>query len=269
MNRRVRAVLRKEWEEVFKNGLVLFTMVFTPLLFVVMGVGTVAGTGMATRGAPPMSQAEAAELRKLAGEQCAGLDGAACLDLYLGTLMLLLFMMLPLILPTVFAAYSVVGEKTGRTLEPLLATPIRTTELLLAKVLAAAVPAVVVTWGGVACYLGGLALLGEGGTARALLSPAWLAAVGVLAPLLAVGGVLAAVIVSSRVNDPRTAQQLSGVVVMPLAMVLVGQSMGLFIVDAAMVGVAVVVMVVLDLVLAWVSVALFDRENVLTRWKGA
>lgn len=268
MNRRVRAILRKEWEEVFKNSLVLFTMVFTPLLFVIMGVATVAGTGLATKGAPPMSEAETAELRKLVGAQCAGLEGAACLDLYLGTLMLLLFMMLPLILPTVFAAYSVVGEKTGRTLEPLLATPVRTSELLLAKVLAAVVPAILVTWGGVALYLGGLAALGKGALVLALLSPAWIAAVGLLAPLLAGGGVLAAVIVSSRVNDPRTAQQLSGVVVMPLAMIMIGQSMGLFIVDSTMVGVAILVMALLDLALTWVTVALFDRENVLTRWKG-
>lgn len=268
MNRRVRAILRKEWEEVFKNGLVLFTMLFTPLVFVLISLSTVAGTGLATKGAPPMNESEAAELRKLAGEQCAGLDGAACLDLYLGTLMLLLFMMLPLILPTVFASYSVVGEKTGRTLEPLLATPIRTTELLLAKVLAAVLPAVLVTWGGVGMYLVGLALLGEGATARALLSPAWLAALGLLAPLLALGGVEAAVIISSRVNDPRTAQQLSGVVVIPLALILVGQSMGLLIVDSTLVGVAIAVVALLDLVLTWVAVALFDRENVLTRWKG-
>ena len=39
------------------------------------------------------------------------------------------------------AAYAVVGEKQARTLEPLLATPITTFELLVAKVLGALVPA--------------------------------------------------------------------------------------------------------------------------------
>ena len=38
------------------------------------------------------------------------------------------------------AAHAVVGEKQARTLEPLLATPITTVELLVAKVLGALVP---------------------------------------------------------------------------------------------------------------------------------
>ena len=43
------------------------------------------------------------------------------------------------------AAHSVIGEKQARTLEPLLATPLRTGELLAAKVISAAVPGVVRT----------------------------------------------------------------------------------------------------------------------------
>ena len=45
------------------------------------------------------------------------------------------------------AAHSVIGEKQARTLEPLLATPLRTGELLAAKVISAAIPGVVLTIG--------------------------------------------------------------------------------------------------------------------------
>ena len=38
------------------------------------------------------------------------------------------------------------GEKTTRTLEPVLATPISVLELLLGKALAAVIPAVGATW---------------------------------------------------------------------------------------------------------------------------
>ena len=51
------------------------------------------------------------------------------------------------------AAYSVVGEKQARTLEPLLATPITTFELLAGKVLGALLPAVALSVHLFAIYL--------------------------------------------------------------------------------------------------------------------
>ena len=56
---------------------------------------------------------------------------------------------MPLMVPVTIAAYSIVGEKITRSLEPLLATPVTTTELLLGKGLAAALPGVGTAW---ACY---------------------------------------------------------------------------------------------------------------------
>ena len=46
---------------------------------------------------------------------------------------LVLYMLAPLFIPLTIASYSIIGEKQLRTLEPLLATPIRTWELLAAK----------------------------------------------------------------------------------------------------------------------------------------
>jgi hypothetical protein len=53
------------------------------------------------------------------------------------------------------AAYAVVGEKQARTLEPLLATPITTFELLAAKVLGALIPGIVLVTTCFALYVGG------------------------------------------------------------------------------------------------------------------
>lgn len=264
--RRVRTIVRKEWEEVLRNGVVLFTLVFTPVVFVGIGVATVVGTKAAGGQSASMSDRDAEEILRLGGELCTGLAPSDCLGAYMATIMLLMFMILPVVLPTVFASYSVVGEKSGRTLEPLLATPITTGELLLGKVVAAVVPAVLVTWAGVGLYYAAMAWAVPL-VLPSLLAPAWLAAVFVLGPLLALAGVNSAVIISSRVTDPRTAQQLSGVVVIPLVLALIGQSMGLFIVNDTLVLVAIGVCLVADLVLTWVAIELFDREQILTRWK--
>src|SRR5918994_2527844 len=61
------------------------------------------------------------------------------------------------------AAYSVIGEKQARTLEPLLATPLTTFELLAAKVLGALVPAVSLTVACFAVYLAGVLLFARPG----------------------------------------------------------------------------------------------------------
>lgn len=65
------------------------------------------------------------------GEMCVGLNEADCTQVYMLNLFTLMFMILPVTIPVTIAAYSIVGEKTTRSLEPLLATPITTTELLL------------------------------------------------------------------------------------------------------------------------------------------
>ncbi len=257
-------IVRKEWEEVLRSAIVLFTMLFTPLIFVVTGVGSVVATQAA--GAEVGNSKDADEILKLTGDLCTGLAPSDCIGAYMATLMLLLFMMLPVLLPTVFASYSVVGEKTSRTLEPLLATPITTAELLVGKIVAAVVPAVGATWLGVGVYYAAIAIFAPT-LLGAILAPAWLAAVFVLGPLLAVASVDFAVVISSKVTDPRTAQQLSGVVVLPLVLALVGQSLGLFLVNGTLVGIACLACLLLDVALTWMAVELFDREQILTRWK--
>jgi len=51
--------------------------------------------------------------------------------------------MMPAIIPITIASYSIVGEKSTHTIEPLLATPISTGQLLTGKALAAAIPSVI------------------------------------------------------------------------------------------------------------------------------
>jgi ABC-type Na+ efflux pump permease subunit len=59
---------------------------------------------------------------------------------------LLFLLIIPSGTPAVIAAYSVVGEGDQGTLEPALTTPIRRTELLLGKGLAAILPTLGVTY---------------------------------------------------------------------------------------------------------------------------
>lgn len=180
---------------------------------------------------------------------------------------LLLFLVAPIVGAVSLAAYSVVGEKQGRTLEPLLTTPVTTTELLLAKVLASFLPSLAIEAAGLAVYLGLVAAFAETGVAAALLSARSLVMVGLVGPLASLAALQMTIAVSSRVNDPRSAQQIAVLLVLPLVVMLVGQVAGAFVVTT---GVLLAIAAALGVVwvgLIYVSAALFERETILTRWK--
>jgi ABC-2 type transport system permease protein len=73
--------------------------------------------------------------------------------------------------------------------------------------------------------------------------------------------------ISSRVNDPRVAEQLSSLVVIPLVALFMGQSFGLIQYNLTLVIWVALGMVLLDAVLLYFAIQLFQRETILTRWK--
>jgi ABC-2 type transport system permease protein len=165
------------------------------------------------------------------------------------------------------AAYSVVGEKQARTLEPLLATPIATVELLAAKVLGALLPALGLTIGFFSLYLAGVAVAARPGVYRILLTPRSLAIMFVLAPLISLAALQLAVCVSSRVNDVRSAQQLGALVILPIFGLMLAQLLGALQLTMPLITGIALMLAVLNIGLLWVATTLFDRESILTRWR--
>jgi ABC-2 type transport system permease protein len=180
---------------------------------------------------------------------------------------LLLFLVAPIVGAVSLAAYSVVGEKQGRTLEPLLTTPITSSELLLAKVLASYLPSVAIEAVGLAAYIALVAAFGAPGVARAIFSGRSLVMVGLVGPLASLAALQMTIAISARVNDPRSAQQIAVILVLPLVLMLVGQIVGAFVVTTPMLLVVALALAALWFALILFSVALFERETILTRWK--
>ncbi len=263
--RKVWVILRKDWSEVFKNRLVLFSVGFLPLIFTALPLIILSAMGSSDDMSAAFSVSDLPQgFRPL----CEGLSGGECGQYFFVSQFLLLFMLMPLIIPASVAAYSIVGEKTTRTLEPLLATPISTLELLAGKGLAAIVPALLATWASFGIFAVGAWLLAISPAVLArLLDPIWLMAVLVVGPLLAVAAVSLAVMISSRVSDPRVAEQLSGLVVLPLMLLFFGQITGFLIFDRRLVLVLAGGLVLLDTVLVGLATQVFQRESILTRWK--
>jgi len=178
------------------------------------------------------------------------------------------FAVMAAMLPTVIASYSFVGEKVERSLEPLLATPTTDGELLLGKCLAAFLPTMAATSIGAASFVAVIDAWSYMNQGVIMLPNLNLALIlGFVAPLACIVSVEANVIVSSRVSDVRAAQQLGGIVVLPIILVLMLGSLFAFMPADLLALVISGVLAIAAVALFYVSKATFRREEILTRWK--
>jgi ABC-2 type transport system permease protein len=257
----LRAVLGRETEEILLNRLLLVSILLPPLVLVAAPL--LLGGLVATEPLPPAFADQLVTQRP----DWAGLDREQLTVAFTVQQFVAFFLMLPGYVPLSIATFSVVGEKQSRSLEAVLATPIRTSELLGGKAIAALVPGVL------ACWLAYAALVVLGGLLHgpwfvALVTDAsWLAAVFLLGPAVGLLSVVLGILVSSRVNDPRTAQQVGAVVVVPVVAITLLQATGTAIVGPAGYAVLAVVVTVTALVALRLGVGLFARESILTRWR--
>jgi ABC-2 type transport system permease protein len=179
------------------------------------------------------------------------------------------FVLIPAILPSIIASYSFVGEKIEKSLEPLLATPTTDGELLLGKSLAAFIPCMAVTYIGAAIsaiIMDVWSITTPQVGTFLIPNPYWLLVIGAIAPLACIMSVEANIIVSSKVNDIRAAQQLGGLVVLPLVFVVIFASTSAQISTLLAIGVSAA-LAIADIALFYLSKATFQREEILTKWK--
>jgi len=169
-------------------------------------------------------------------------------------------------IPNTIAAYSIVGEKVSKSLEPLLSTPTTDGEILVGKGLAAFVPAILALAAGSVIFQVAIDVETVGPFGY-LYYPNWTMAVEmfVLVPLAALFTIEASVIVSSHVTDIRSAQQYATVIFLPLIVVYVASEIyGLDTTTLAYMAGAFALVVI---VLYFASIRTFHREEILTRWK--
>ena len=195
------------------------------------------------------------------------LDPEGAVQAWIFQQFLILLVLTPVAGSMSLAAYSVIGEKQARTLEPLLATPITTFELLAGKVAGSLLPALVLTVACFGTYFVGVALVARAGVYTVLLTPRSLAVVFVLGPLAALAALQLAVCVSSRVNDARSAQQIGALIILPISGLLIAQLTGNVLLTLPVILFIGLALAGVNAVLMLIGIALFDRESILTRWK--
>ena len=180
-----------------------------------------------------------------------------------------IFVVLATVLPSTIAAYSIVGEKVEKTLEPLLATPTTDGEILLGKSIASFLPPILSTWAGASIFMALADYILYNGGLGYYYFPNWNAGVMllILAPLAAILSIEVAVIASSRVNDVRGANQIAGLLFIPFVVVFFAGAEGLFAFSVDNLLIFAGIVMIADVVLFFLSRATFRREEILTKWK--
>jgi ABC-2 type transport system permease protein len=266
---RVTALARKDASELMRNpGAVVpaVLMVFASLFPAFLVIGLVPRlVGQTLEESGDFAEQAANAVGRI--PELANLSGNALIQTFLFHQFSLLLLLVPIVAATALATHAVIGEKQSKALEPLLATPISTIELLAAKTLTPFLFALALMWTALACYVLGAIALGEPGVWRALAGPRLFFLFGLLGPLIELASLQVSVIVSSRSNDPRSAQQITALLILPVTIVFVAQLMGLVIIGPTAILVASLGCLVLNVLLLWAGVRVFERESILTRWR--
>jgi ABC-2 type transport system permease protein len=121
--------------------------------------------------------------------------------------------------------------------------------------------------GALMVYVVGMAVLGAPGVVSAVINAHTLLLVLGFGPVAALVALQVAVLVSARVNDPRTAQQFGALLILPITGIFVMQFSGVIRLTTLVIVIMVGALLMLWALLVVLGVSLFEREAILTRWK--
>jgi ABC-2 type transport system permease protein len=262
--------LSREWADTRRNSRVLPLYLVMPFIAVALPVTLALFAPTMVReaqaGNDPSTQALLRMITQL--PEYGALSPGEGLARYVLRVTAGMFLLMPIAIASTAAAFSIVGEKQQRTLEPILATPITDRQLLLGKLIASIVPTVVATWAaGAAAILIVDVVFASRGLAAPLPDRFWLLGLLVLAPALTATVALVTMRLSARSSDPQATVQTSALAILPgfLLLIAIFGKLLTFYFPALVAACGLVLL--LDAALFRMNVVRFRREEILTQWK--
>jgi ABC-type Na+ efflux pump permease subunit len=256
-----RAVIKKDFREVWDSKMARSTMLVVPLMLVILipivclvininvPASEVNGIDKIMQMLPP--EAQNFDVRQ------------GTFYMMTNTMFPMFFLMIPLMTSSVSAASSFVGERERGTLETLILTPMTLPKIFRAKVLGCiALSALITTISFVAFAIVmsiGDIMLGM----PFFLNWNWLVCVLLFAPAVTVFGVVFMVLVSAKSKNFIEAMQTSGYIVLPIVLIFAGEMTGLFSLSALHLLLISVVVIILDAVIWVVTSRSFRAEKLL------
>lgn len=265
----IRAIAEKDLAEVLKNRIVVSGAIILSVIFAIglpLLITQITTLPQGNSNQMPFDEIVKIIPADLQG-QIMGLSPEQLpIVLILGYLIAPLFLVLPLMLSCMIAAEAFVGEKERKTLEALLYTPATDGELFLGKALAALIPGIVYTWVNFVIFalvtnIAGFPVMGRIWFPTA----SWWGLMICVVPAVALLGVAATVIISTRVKTFMEAYQASGILVILILFLVVAQATGLLFLSPLVAVIVGLVLFVIDACLIWIGIRMFSRSELIAR----
>jgi len=250
MNRSEKALIYKDINEITSSKRVILPMTIVPIiLIVIMPLALFIGASFIGNDSSMITKM-APLIKKLPSEYAAYSPAQLLIKVMIKFMFPSYFLIIPIMCSGVIGASSFVGEKEHKTIESLFYTPISMEQLLSAKILGVFLPSYVVTLisfvvFGVICNIGGFMYFGG------LIFPdiEWLIIIFWVSPAINLLSLIFTVMVSAKSETFQEAQQVSGILVLPVILVLVGQMTGLLLLSNLSMFIAGGVILLLDYIL--------------------
>ena len=268
--RAIKAIVRKDLKVAIQNKGVVLPIIILPLiLFIIFPWIMAYAPQMADAAGTPVSNIDVLLKRMpdgLLNELSGYTEEQQMIVFSLVYMLAPLFLIMPLMVSSVFAADSFAGEKERKTLEALLYTPTTDRELFIAKLAGAWVTAVSVALLSFVVY----AVMVNAAAWHSIghiffPNSMWIALVLWVTPAVAVLGLVVMVFVSVRAQGFQDAYQTGGLVVLPVIALMIGQISGVMYFSLGVVLFVGFVIWLLDAVLLWFASKSFRRGELMTR----
>ena len=164
-----------------------------------------------------------------------------------------LFLLIPVVVGATLAGSSFAGEKTEKTIEGILFTPLSARELVIGKIVASFFPSVLIAWITAFIYsivvgILGYPLFGE----WVFMDVSGFFMIVIMVPLVAFLAVAVVVEVSQKAKTMKAAQSISGLLVLPILAFIAGQAAGVILIGWSGILIMCAILLVVDVVfLIW------------------
>lgn len=264
MNQRVQALLRKESLESLRSKEVLYPIIIIQAIFaIIFPLAILVSANFVTEGSEALTDLE--PLIALLPIEISQLEtNQLLIRLTLDYLFPIFFLLVPIISASVISASSFISEKISHTLESLLYTPITMRELLMGKIIGTFIPAYLVSL--VACVIFGI-IMNIGGFYYfgQLIFPnlAWLLIIFWLSPAFCLLSIILTAFISAKAQTFQGAQQLSGILVIPIILLFVSQMTGVLIINSGILLLIGSLVMLLNIILIRLIARHLDAESLL------
>jgi ABC-2 type transport system permease protein len=268
--RTITAIVRKDLKVAMQNKGVVLPIIILPLiLFIIFPWIMAYAPQMASASGAPVNNIDELLKRMPIGllNELSGYNEEQQMIVFSLMYMLApMFLIMPLMVSSVFAADSFAGEKERKTLEALLYTPTTDRELFVAKLAGAWVTAVSVAFGSFVIYAIMVNAAGWHSIGHIFFPNwMWIALVFWVTPAVAVLGLVVMVFVSVRAQGFQDAYQTGGLVILPVIALMIGQISGVMYFSLGVVMFVGLLIWVIDAVLLWFASKSFRRGELMTR----